>query len=255
MNDFVTLTDELSIGWTEWILGLMSAMFLGWGKAGIKGLGPMIVTFMALAFGGKNSTGIVMPLLMIGDIFAISYYTKHTQWKYLFRLLPWVFIGVIVGAIIGKDLPETFFKRGMAVIILGSVLMMAWWERRKSKAVPNQWWFAGLMGFGAGFTTMVGNLAGAFTNIFFLAVRLPKNQFIGTAAWLYFLTNIFKLPFHVFMWGTVNAQSLSINLRLLPGLALGLVSGIFLVKLISNERYRQFILWMTAIGAVLIFFR
>lgn len=237
------------------VFGLIGRAFLGWGKAGIKGLGPIIVTCMALAFGGKASTGIVLPLLMLGDVFAIIYYTKYTQWKYLVRFLPWVFLGVIVGAIVGKDMPEEVFKRGMAVIILFSVIIMFWWERRKSQKVPEQWWFAGLMGFGAGFTTMVGNLAGAFSNIFFLAMQLPKNQFIGTAAWLYFIVNIFKLPFHVFFWETVTIESLAVNLRLLPGLFLGLLSGIFLVKLISNQRYRQFILFMTAVGAVLIFFR
>lgn len=255
MNEIITWINSVQFGWTEWSLGLLSALLLGWAKAGIKGLGPIIVTFMALAFGGKNSTGIVLPLLMLGDVFAIAYYTKYTQWKYLFRFLPWMLVGIVFGAFIGKDLPEDLFKRGMAVIILASVIMMVWWERRRSKEVPNQWWFASIMGLGAGFTTMVGNLAGAFSNIFFLAMQLPKNQFIGTVAWLYFISNIFKLPFHVFMWETVNAESLSINLRLLPGLFLGLLSGIFLVKLISNQRYRQFILVMTAIGAVLIFFR
>src|SRR5690606_41458311 len=41
----------------------------------------------------------------------------------------------------------------------------------------------------AGLCTMIGNLAGSLTNIFFLAMRLPKNEFVGTAAWLYFITN------------------------------------------------------------------
>jgi uncharacterized membrane protein YfcA len=121
--------------------------------------------------------------------------------------------------------------------------------------VPHQWWFAGGMGLAAGFTTMIGNLAGAFSNIFFLAMRLPKNQFIGTAAWLFFIINLFKLPFHIWVWETVSLETLSLNLRLIPGIFLGLWVGVHVVKIIKNHHYRKLILILTAIGALMIFFR
>src|SRR5690606_8082810 len=130
-----------------------------------------------------------------------------------------------------------------------------WWDRRKSESVPSHWAFAGSMGIMAGICTMIGNLAGAFTNIFFLAMRLPKNEFVGTAAWLFFITNLFKLPFHIFVWKTISAESLLINLRLLPAIFVGLVLGVFLVKKINEKNYKRFILIVTAIGAVAILFR
>ena len=240
------------LSWLDWSLALLAAFIMGVSKAGVKGIAIIVVTLLALVFGSKASTGVLLPLLTVGDIFAVIYYHRHTQWKYLKRLLPWMAVGVLSGVRVGEDLPENIFKQGMAAIILLTVVMMFWWERSKIKKVPDNWWFAGIMGLAAGLTTMVGNLAGAFTNIFFLAMRLPKDEFIGTAAWLFFIINLFKWPFHIFVWKTITWESLAVDLRLLPGILAGLVVGIWLVKKIKERFYRQLILILTAVGAVAI---
>ncbi|RTE54724.1 sulfite exporter TauE/SafE family protein [Arenibacter aquaticus] len=240
---------------TAWILALTAAFVIGISKAGIKGIAIINVTLMALAFGAKESTGLVVPLLVLGDAFAVIYYNRHAQWKYIIAFLPWMILGILIGTAIGKDLPETIFKIGMAIIILGTVIMMYWWDRKKSKNVPTHWAFAGFIGTMAGITTMIGNLAGAFSNIYFLAMRLPKNEFIGTAAWLFFIVNIFKLPFHIFIWKTITPETLLINLKLVPGIIMGIIVGIRLVKLIKDQFYRKMILVLTALGAFLILFR
>lgn len=249
------LSDSFEITSTAWALAFTAAIVLGVSKAGIKGIAIITVTLMALAFGAKQSTGLIVPLLIVGDIFAVIYYNRHTQWKYILRFLPWMMAGVLIGVIIGKDLDEATFKIGMAIIILGSVVLMYWWDRKKSKVVPTHWAFAGFMGVMAGITTMIGNLAGAFSNIFFLAMRLPKNQFIGTAAWLFFIINLFKLPFHIWSWETVTPETLLINLKLVPGILIGLFVGVRLVKIIKDDFYRKMILVLTALGAILILFR
>jgi len=251
----VTLTIASDPSLTTWVLAFASAFVLGVTKAGLKGIDVLLVTLMALAFGARESTGIIVPLLILGDVFAVIYYNRHAQWKYIFKFLPWMLAGVLVGVLIGKDLDERTFKIGMALIILLSVIIMFGWEKRKSQSVPTHWAFAGFMGVMAGITTMIGNLAGAFANIFFLAMRFPKNEFIGTAAWLFFIVNLFKLPFHIFVWETVTPQSLLINLKLVPGVILGLWVGVRLVKIIKETFYRRMILILTALGAILILFR
>ncbi len=245
----------LDVSITSWILALSAAFIIGVSKSGIKGTALVAVTFMALAFETKASTGLVVPLFIVGDIFAVIYYNRHTQWKYIIRFLPWTMVGVLIGNIIGKDLDEATFKIGMAIVILGSVIMMYWWDRRKSKVVPTHWAFAGLMGLLAGITTMIGNLAGSFANIFFLAMRLPKNEFIGTAAWLFFIINVFKLPFHIWSWGTITTDTLLFDLKLVPAIILGLFVGVRLVKIIKDDFYRKMILILTALGAIAILFR
>ncbi|WP_394330897.1 sulfite exporter TauE/SafE family protein [Kriegella aquimaris] len=230
-------------------------MVIGLSKAGIKGIAIINVTLMALAFGAKESTGLVVPLLIAADIFAVIYYNRHARWYYIIRFLPWILAGIIIGVLIGNDLDESTFKIGMAVIIVVSVLMMYWWDRRKSKSVPTHWAFAGTVGIIAGITTMIGNLAGAFSNIYFLAMRVPKNEFIGTAAWLFLIINVFKLPFHVWVWKTITPETLLIDLKLLPGILIGVFLGVRLVKIIKEDFYRKMILVLTAVGAVLILFR
>ncbi|MFK7937203.1 MAG: sulfite exporter TauE/SafE family protein [Saprospiraceae bacterium] len=236
----------------QYAIAITCALIFGISKAGIKGIGIIAVPLMAIAFGGKASTGIVLPLLMMGDIFAVWYYNRHAEWKYLRQLLPWVIIGVLIGVYVGNELPEAIFKPFMGVVIIGSVISLFWWDRRRGTEIPTHRGFAILMGLAVGFTTMVGNLAGAFANLFFLTMRLPKNNFIGTAAWLFFIVNWFKVPFHIWVWGTITWETVQLNLWLLPGIVLGVWLGIKLVKLIKDHWYRQLILWMTLLGAVLL---
>ncbi|MEK6152939.1 sulfite exporter TauE/SafE family protein [Flavobacteriaceae bacterium 3-367] len=249
------LFTTLDISTLSWVLAFAGSFVLGVSKSGIKGIAVITVTLMALAFGARKSTGLIVPMLVVADVFAVIYYNKHAQWKYIFRFLPWMTLGIVIGVLIGKDLPERLFKIGISIIILISVGMMYWWDRRPSKKVPTHWAFAGLMGVMAGVTTMIGNLAGAFSNIYFLAMRVPKNVFIGTAAWLFLLNNLIKLPFHIFVWKTIDLDTLPINLRLLPAIALGLFVGVKLVKLIREGFYRKMILVLTGIGALLILLR
>lgn len=244
----------LVLPWWEWALAMLGIFLLGIAKGGIKGLGPIITVITAVVFGSKASTGILMPLLMIGDAFAVFYYNRHARWNYLWKLMPWIVIGILAGTWFGKDLQEEHFKKGMALLIIISVILMWLLERMKNYKVPDNRWFAAGMGSASGFATMVGNLAGPFSELYFLAVRVPRDAFIGTAAWLFFITNIIKLPFHIWSWRTVNMESAKIGLLLTPALLIGLFTGIWLVKRLNQKQFRSLILILTALGAILVFF-
>ncbi len=246
---------QMNISWTYWGLAVVSAFLLGIAKGGIKGLGVIITTFFAIAFTSKASTGIVMPLLMAGDLFAVIYYHRHARWSYLWRLMPWIIGGVLIGVWYGKDLPEAEFKKGMALLILISVGLMWLLDRAKRIQIPDNSLLAGVMGTLAGFSTMVGNLAGPFSELYFLAIRMPKEEFIGTAAWLFFLVNIFKLPFHIFSWHTIHIDSLYTDIVLLPAELLGLWAGVIMVKKIHQDHFRKAIMILTTLGSLLIFIR
>ncbi len=162
-------------------------------------------------------------------------------------------MGVALGTWAGDGMSEELFRKSMAIVILMSVIVMFWWDRRKSKKVPDHISFAGIMGLSAGFTTMVGNLAGSFVNLFFLAMRLPKEAFIGTTAWLFLIINLFKMPFHVWSWETISLQTVNVSAVSIPAIFLGLFVGIRILKKVTDAAFRRFILIVTAIGAVLIF--
>ncbi len=248
----LTILESFNISSLDLGLALSATLLLGMGKSGIKGLGVIIVTLMALVFGSKASTGILMPMMITADIFAVVYYHRHTQWYFLKKLLPMMAVGVLLGVWWGNDISEAIFKQVMAVFILLTVVIMIWMDRTKTFGIPKHWAFASSMGLLSGITSMIGNLAGSFASIYFLAMRLPKNEFIGTAAWLFFIINVFKLPFHVLVWKTVNTETLMLNLILSPAILIGFLLGIRLVKLINNDLYRKLVLIVTAAGALII---
>ncbi len=240
---------------SDYLLAATGAFLLGIAKSGVKGIAVFIVVLFVFAFDARASTGILMPLLIAGDVFAILYYKKHANWTYVFQLIPWMCFGVLLGTYGGKILDEDSFKIGMATLILITTLLLFYWEYRPKNKIPNNLFFGASIGALAGFTTMVGNLAGAVTNIYFLAMRLPKNVFIGTAAYVFFIINIFKIPFHIWVWKTISLSSLEISMQFTPYLILGLFVGIRLVKRINDTNYRKLILLLTAIGALILFFR
>lgn len=237
------------------ILIFTGAFILGLAKAGLKGIDMLNVTIMALVFGGKASTGVVLPLLCAADIAAVIYYHRHAQWKHFWKLLPWMALGILIGVYTGKDMDEVLFRKIMAVIILITIAVILVMEFKKNPSISGNPLFAATTGIAAGFTTMLGNLAGAFANVYFLAMRMPKNDFIGTAAWVFLVINLFKLPFQVLYWKNINAASLQTDLILLPSLAIGFVCGIKIVKHIKDDNYRKLVMLLTLAGAVVIFLK
>lgn len=239
----------------NWILILLASFIIGLSKAGIKGIDMVNVTVMAIVFGSKASTGVVLPLLCIADVLAVWFYHRHAQWNHFWKLLPWMLAGILIGVFTGKDLDENIFRKIMATIILITVVIMLFMEMRKHATIPANKPFAIVMGLTSGFTTMLGNLAGAFSNVYFLATRMLKNDFIGTAAWIFLVINFFKLPFQIIYWKNIDSATLKIDLMLLPSMLLGFWLGIKLVKKIHDEKYRKIVIVLTMIGAVFIFLK
>lgn len=196
----------------------------------------------------------MLPILIMADFFGASYYRKHAQWSHLKKLLPSSIIGVIIGTYVGQFIDDELFKLIMGVIIFLSVGILIWLERSTSKQIPEGKWFAITTGVLLGFTTMVGNLAGAVMTLYLLVMNMPKNKFIGTVAWFFIIINILKIPFHVFVWKTIDWNTLLLDLTLLPLVAVGAFIGIKIVKFISEKNYRYFIIIMTIVASIFMIF-
>lgn len=240
---------------SEWLLILLASFIIGLTKAGLKGVDMLSVTLMAIVFGSKASTGIVLPLLCLADIAAVAYYNRHAEWKHFKKLTPWMVLGIVLGVYLGRDMDEAIFRKIMAIIILLTIVIALVMEYRKSQEVPRHPLFVVSTGLAAGFTTMIGNLAGAFSNLYFLAMRVDKNSFIGTAAWIFLIINLVKFPLQVFFWKNITVQSLKIDAMLVPTLAIGFVTGIFIVGKIKDEQYRKVVLILTLAGSILMLLR
>ncbi len=218
-------------------------------KVGIFGVSMIAVPTLAIIFGGKNSTGIMLPILIMADIFGAGYYRKEAQWNHLVKLLPPAFIGVIIGSYVGDQIPDETFRLIMGIIIFLSIIILIGLEIAKAKWVGQGIGFILFIGIMLGFTTMVGNLAGSIMTLYLLANQMPKNRFIGTVAWFFISINLFKVPFHVFWWETISLNSFLLDLCLLPVVALGAFLGIKIVKKMNENVFRYFVIGMTVLAS------
>lgn len=239
-----------SFSTNELLIFLVVAVFIGMSKTGIHGAGMMAVPILALVFGGQLSSGILLPILCLADVFGVVYYHRHASWYHLRKLFPWAAVGTVLGTIVGGVIDDQTFKLVMAVIIVISVFIMVWLERGRRKQIPDYRWFASLTGVAAGFTSMIGNLATSVVAIYFLAMRMPKNAFIGTTAWFFLVLNWFKVPFHILSWKTITWNTFLLDLVTLPFIGIGAFLGIVIVKRIKDKAYRWFIIAMTIVAAI-----
>lgn len=227
-------------------VGLLSGM----SKTGVHGASMLSVPLLALVFGGQNSSGVMLPILLIADAIGVWYYHRHASVKHLKIIIPWAISGIVLGTVIGKLIDDHIFRLIMATTILGSIVIMFWLNSERHKdEVPNNPFFAGTMGILGGFTSMVGNLAGSVMAVYLLAVRLPKNIYIGTTSWFFLIINWAKVPFHVLSWHTINLNTALLSLLTSPAIILGAVIGIAIIKKISEEKFRIFIISMTVLAS------
>jgi len=249
MNNFI----EWDLTTWECFLAASCAFLIGISKTGISGAGLMVVPIMAGIFGGKPSTGLLLPILIFADVFAVSYYNRHARWKHVFKLLPWAVIGIFIALHVGEMIKDEVFKEIMAIVVLAGIVIMVYRDVKKEIKVPDKMWFAAILGIAGGFSTMIGNAAGPIMALYLLSTRLPKNNFIGTGAWFFFIINLLKVPLHVFAWKTINFQTFIFDVLLIPAIALGAISGFHLVKLIPEKFYRILVIATTCIAAFLLF--
>jgi uncharacterized membrane protein YfcA len=238
------------LSYSSLTLLFLVAFFIGMAKAGVHGISMFAVPLLAIMFGGKSSTGLMLPMLIMADLFAVKYYHRDANWGYLLKLFPSAAIGVLVGTWLGSVIDDQVFRTAMSIIIFVSLAMMMWMEKGNKGSIPDYLWFAVLMGLLGGITTMIGNLAGSVMALYLLSMRLPKNEYIGTAAWFFLAINLFKVPFHIFSWQSIDVNSLMLNLICLPFIALGAWCGIRLVKRIPEKYYRWLVIAMTGTASI-----
>jgi hypothetical protein len=230
---------------------------IGMAKTGITGVGTLVVPLMAFIFGGMPSSGLVLPMLIMADIFGVSYYHRSADWKTLLKVIPWALAGIITGLLVGKSISAIQFKHMIGILVILSLIVMIWQEIYKSKKgdlLPHKPWFAIPIGITGGFSTMIGNAAGPIMSVYLLSMNLQKKEFIGTAAWFFFIVNVFKLPLQIWGWHNITLKTLGFNFILLPAIAFGAFAGIKIVKLIPETAYRWFVVAATLVSAIALFF-
>ena len=237
------------------VLFLLSALTIGMSKAGLSGVGLAMVPMMALIFGARESTGVILPMLITADIMAVAYYRSHAVWKHIIRVIPWAIAGIVFALILGKLINDNQFRMILLTIVWIMLILMLANDLRQKKGneIPENHLFASIMGLAGGFATMIGNAAGPVFTLYFLSMHLPKKEFIGTSAWLFLILNTGKLPLQAVFWKNITINSLMADLIALPVLITGFFIGIWIVKLLPEKVYRLFVIITTLATSALLF--
>lgn len=236
----------------QWIIVIVAFILVGINKTGFPSLGVLVVTMMMHVFPAKEAVGIMLPMLLVADTFAILYYRQNVAWKLLFSLLPWVLGGIIIGAFTLQFLTDDTLRIMIGIIVLVLITLQLtrnFFGKRFNQLLPESSSFGAFMGLMSGFTTMVGNAAGEVMSIYFLVKQLPKKEFVGTVAWFFFIVNLIKLPIFIYL-DMLHIEALKFDLMLAPIIIVGAILGLKLLDIVPQKMFQIIILFLATIGGI-----
>ena len=265
--------DQLSV--YHWVLLAIGSLIMGMSKGGLPGAGNLTVAIYALVLedalgpvGVPLSVGLLLPVLISADLTATLVYRKHTDWKFVVRLLPCFLIGTIIGWLVFDYFQEGSDRVRQLKYVIGGILLtmtaLHFFVKAKKRIQKDQvessddspkrsiilGWFFGLVG---GVATMLANAAGPVAQLYLLVMRLPKYAFIGTSAWLFLIVNIFKVPFMVDL-GIINIDSMSVSWWMFIPAVLGAAIAPFIVKFINQKLFESLVWIFIVIAGVRMLF-
>lgn len=240
----------LSSSW-EWAFAYGAAVCIGLSKTGFGGVGMVAVLLMAQVMPARESTGAVLPLLIVADVFAVCSFRRFTVWRHLVKMLPPAVLGIISGWLLMPHISPRVFGPliGWLVLALVVLTMAQKLSGKLSATAAEHPSIAWPLGWIAGVTTMIANAAGAVMTIYLLACRLPKYEFVGTAAWFFFIVNVIKVPLSASL-GLINTSSLWLNLLLIPGIVVGVAAGRFFLGKVNQEVFEWLMIVFSLAGGL-----
>ncbi|HHG89704.1 MAG TPA: sulfite exporter TauE/SafE family protein [Devosia sp.] len=227
---------------------VLAAALIGFTKTSVGGVGILAVLLLALAFPGKASPGIMLPMLVVADLMAVIYYRRDCQWHILLRIFPAAVVGIVIGFFIVDLLPAEVFERaiGAIILIMLFISLLLDYSRLKPKGGKFATAFVGLA---AGAASMIANAAGPIFSIFLLQMGLTREKFVGTRSWYFLVLNIIKVPFSVNL-GLITTDTLKLNLAAVPIILLGAFVGVKVLKLINMNMFKWLIRIAVIVAAV-----
>ncbi len=247
--------DELTLGAWAWLA--VAGVLVGVAKTAINGVGAIAVVIFAAVLPARESTGALLPLLLCGDLIAVAWYRRHAEWSTIWRLLPGVLPGLLLGAWFLSVVDDTVMRRTIAIILLVMCALQLWQlshgggptatgPARRPHGVTTLG-----TGAAAGFATMTANAAGPVTTVYLIRSGLPMVQMVGTGAWFYLVVNLAKVPFSAGL-GVITPTSLVRDALLVPALLLGAGLGILLLRRLRQRQFEVAALGFSAVAALLL---
>lgn len=231
-----------------------AVLIIGIAKSGFGGgIGILAVPLLALALNPEVAVGVLLPILILGDIVALIQHRKFRSWRHL----RWAFVGGAVGIGVGTILFWVFRSSevmatalnltvgGVCVVFVGiQVYRML---GGKVPAVPDNAASGVTAGGVAGVVSTLAHSAGPVMTIYLLEHKLEKRILVGTLVLFFFLLNLAKLPTYV-GFGLINGKTLLASAIMLPLVPVGSLLGLWMHRVIA-ERPFTFIMYAGAAAA------
>ncbi len=242
---------------TVWLGLAVAAVLVGVAKTAINGVGSIAVVLFAALLPARESTGAILPLLLCGDLIAVTWYRRHADWSTLLRLLPGVLPGLFLGAWFLSVVDDVLMRQTIAVTLLVMCAIQLWQFARNDGVAPlgSPRHPHGLLtisaGAAAGFTTMTANAGGPVTTVYLIRAGLPMLRMIGTGAWFFLAVNLAKVPFSAGL-GLITPTSLAMDALLVLPLLVGAGLGILLVDRLRQRQFEVVALGFSAVAAAVL---
>ncbi len=195
----------------------------------------LAVPLMAAVFPVKESTGIVLPMLISADCIAVIYYRYDADWKILLPLLPFSLGGIVGGFFLMDCIGNDQLRPLVGLIVLAMLSLNFLLKRNlQSTLVSGRWIWSGAIGLAGGLVSMISNAAGPLLTLYCYLFELDKKKFIGCTAWYFFIINLLKVPFSTEL-GLIHWKTLQLNLMLFPLIFAGAYGGYKLVHVLPQK--------------------
>ncbi|MGW5370856.1 sulfite exporter TauE/SafE family protein [Streptomyces sp. NPDC004009] len=247
-------------GWGFTALAL-AALLVGFSKTAVSGANTVSLAVFAAVLPARASTGVLLPVLIAGDVLAVLTYRRHAHWPTLWRLFPAVAAGVVAGTVFLLWADDAVVRTSIGVILLLMAGVTVWRRRGAgTQAGPDA--AAGRAGrirarsYGVlgGFTTMVANAGGPVMSMYLLSAGFRKLGFLGTSAFFFLVVNVSKVPFSAGL-GLIDGRSLLLDAALVVFVVPGALIGGWAVKRIDQRLFERLVIAATVVGALQLLLR
>jgi len=172
------------------ILGFM----IGFSKGGFSGLGALLTPILALVLPVASAVGVLLPMLMVGDVFAVSIYWNEWELDLVKRMLPAGILGALAGTFLLARLSTNGLRIILGIFVLVLVVYRFVSDRIQAMRYQSRPWHAPAAGLLAGVASGMFNYGGPAFSSYLLLQKLQARSFIATTAIFFALLNVIKVP-------------------------------------------------------------
>ncbi len=167
---------------------------IGFSKGGFGGLGALLTPILALVLPVASAVGVLLPMLMAGDAFAVYMYWKEWDFDLIKRMLPAGVVGALAGTFLLSWLPPNGLRITLGIFVLVLVAYKFLSDRIQAVRYQPRPWHAPAAGLLAGVASGMFNYGGPAVSSYLLLQKLSARPFIATSAIFFALLNLIKVP-------------------------------------------------------------